>query len=121
LEITVHFKLTNSASEVHIIDKYFISLPASEAHHDTHPTFASVGFSQTVNPLLNQKIQELVLAGVSEPMEMKRRLKHHALHYLSKSGSPDPNDRAYFPTLDDIRNHMNQAQKTLKLDQEMFP
>jgi len=61
------------------------------------------------------------LAGVSEPMEMKRHLKHHVLHYLNKSGSPDPNDHAYFPTLDDIRNHMDQAQKTLKLslvDQE---
>jgi len=114
-------KLMSSASEVHTVDKYFISSPESEAHHDTHPTGASVGFSQRVNPLLIQKIHELVLAGVSEPMEMKRHLKHHVLHYLSKSGTPDPNDRAYFPTLDDIRNHMNQAQKTLKLslvDQE---
>ena len=114
-------KLTNSASEVRTIDKYFVSLPASEAHHDTHPTGASVAFSQKVNPLLIQKIHELVLAGVSEPIEMKRHLKHHVLHYLSKSGTPDPNDRAYYPTLDDIRNHMNQAQKTLKLslvDQE---
>ena len=106
-------KLTNSASEVRTVDKYFVSLPASEAHHDTHPTGASVAFSQKVNPLLIQKIHELVLAGVSEPIEMKRHLKHHVLHYLSKSGTPDPNVRAYYPTLDEIRNHMNQAQKTV--------
>ena len=40
---------------------------------------------------------------------------------IVKDSLPDPNDYAYFPIIDDIRNHMNQAQKTLKLslvDQE---
>jgi len=101
--------------------KHFISLPTSEAHHQTHPTGTSVALVQKVHPLLIQKIHELVLAGVSESNEMKRHLKHYVLHCLSKDDPPNPNDRAYFPTTGDIRNHMNQAQKTLKLslvDQE---
>ena len=34
---------------------------------------------------------------------------------------PDPNDRAYFPSLDDIKNHIGKAKRALQLsvvDQE---
>ena len=78
------------ASTVQTTDKYFVSLPTEEAHHQ-------------------------------ESIEMKCHLKHYVLKCLSKDESPDPNDHAYFLTVGDIRNHMNQAQKTLKLsliDQE---
>ena len=67
------------------------------------------------------KIHELVMSGVSESIEMKHHLKYYVINCLCKDRPPNPNDRAYFPTLGDIRNHMNQAQKTLKLslvDQE---
>ena len=109
------------ASMVQTIDKYFISLPTEEAHHQTHPTGASVALAQKVHPQVISKIHELVLAGVSESIEMKRHLKYYVTNCLCKDSLPDPNDRAYFPALGDIRNHMNQAQKTLKLslvDQE---
>ena len=109
------------ASKVLATNKYFVSLPTCEAHHDTHPTGTSVAFAQKVHPLLIQKIHELVLAGVSESIEMKHHLKHYALHCLSEDGPPDPNNHSYYPTLGDIRNHINPAQKTLKLslvDQE---
>jgi len=64
-------------------EKYFVSLPTEEAHHQ-------------------------------ESIEMKCHLKYYVLNCLSEDESPDPNDRAYFPTVDDKQNHMNQAQKTLK-------
>jgi len=110
-------KLCNveEASTVQTTDKYFISLPVQEAHHQVHPTGASVALAQKVHPQVINKIHELVLAGVSESIEMKRHLKYYVVNCLSKDGPPDPNDRAYFPTVGDIRNHMNQAQKTLKL------
>ena len=100
---------------VQTIDKYFISLPTEEAHHQTHPTGASVALAQKVHPQVISKIHELVLAGVSESIKMKHHLKYYVTNCLCKDSFPDPNDRAYFPALDDIRNHMNQAQKTLKL------
>ena len=120
-QLTDELHTEEGASKVLTTNKYFVSLPTCEAHHDTHPTGTNVAFAQKVHPLLIQKIHELVLAGVSESIEMKRHLKHYVLHCLSEDGPPDPNDRSYYPTLGDIRNHINQAQKTLKLslvDQE---
>ena len=49
-------KLMSSASAVHTVDKYFISLPASEAHHDTNPTM-----TQTPQVLLLDFLRELIL------------------------------------------------------------
>jgi len=40
---------------------------------------------------------------------------YYVMNYSRKDGPPDPNDHACFPTVDYIRNHMNEAQKTLKL------
>ena len=120
-QLTNELHREEGASKVLTTNKYFVSLPTCEANHDTHRTGTSVAFAQKVHPLLIQKIHELVLAGVSESIEMKRHLKHYVLHCLSEDGPPDPNDCSYYPTLDDIRNHINQAQKTLKLslvDQE---
>jgi len=51
-------------------------------------------------------------------METKCHLKYYVLNCLSKDGPPNSNDHAYFPTLDDIRNHIHcesQVQKNLKL------
>jgi len=73
--------------------KCFISLPTEEAHH--HPTGTSIAMAQNVHPQVINKIHELVLADVSESMEMKCHLKYNC---LSKDEPPDPNDRAFFPT-----------------------
>ena len=99
----------------------FISLPSAEAHHSTHPTGPSVALAQKVHPEVIKKIHELVLSGVSETVEMSRHLKYYVTHCLCTDNQPHPNDRAYFPTATDIRNHIYQAQKTLQLssiDQE---
>ena len=64
------------ASTVQTTEKYFISLPTEEAHHQTHPTGASVALAQKVHPQVITKIHELVLSGVSESIEMKRHLKY---------------------------------------------
>lgn len=100
---------------------YFISLPSAEAHHSTHPTGPSVALAQKVHPEVIKKIHELVLSGVSETVEMSRHLKYFVTHCLCIDKQPHPNDRAYFPTTTDIRNHIYQAQKALQLssiDQE---
>ena len=99
----------------------FISLPSAEAHHSTHPTGPSIALAQKVHPEVIRKIHELVLSGVSETVEMCRHLKYYVTHCLCTDNQPHPNDRAYFPTATDIRNHIYQAQKTLQLssiDQE---
>ena len=96
--------------------RYFVKLPTEEAHHKCHPTKGVMGLSQRVHPELIAKIQELVSIGTVEPVEIKRLLKHHAKHYMMCANNmPDPNDRAYFPTLDDINNHIARAKRVLQL------
>ena len=69
-----------------------------------------------MHPELIAKIQELVLIGTVEPLEFKRLLKHHAKYYIMCANNmPDLNDRAYFPTLDDINNHIARAKTVLQL------
>ena len=102
-------------------NNFFVSLPAEEAHHKCHPTKGIMGFSQKVHPELIAKIQEFVSIGTIEPVEVQRLLKHHVKHYMCVGNLPDPNDRAYYPSLDDIRNHVAKAKRALQLsvvDQE---
>ena len=108
-------------SHVEIVKKYFVSLPTEDAHHSCHPTRGIMGLSQRIHPELINKIQELVCAGTTEPIEIKELLKHHVHHYMCAEQLPDPNDRAYYPTIEDIRNHINKAKKSMQfsvIDQE---
>ena len=106
---------------VQVIHKYYINLPTEEAHHKCHPTKGIMGLSQRVHPELVAKIQELVHAGTTDPVEIQRLLKHHVHHYMCTGNLPNPTDRAYYPTLDDIRNHVSKAKRAMQLsviDQE---
>ena len=101
--------------------KYYVSLPTADAHHTCHQTQGIMGLSQKIHPELINKIQELVSAGTTDAMEMKRLLKHHVNHYMCTDHLPDPNDRAYYPNMEDIRNHINKAKKAMQysvIDQE---
>ena len=102
--------------------RYFVKLPTEEAHHKCHPTKGVMGLSQRVHPVLIAKIQEFVSIGTVDPVEVQRLLKHHVKHYMMCADNmPDPSDRAYFPTLDDIKNHIARAKRVLQLsvvDQE---
>ena len=80
-----------------------------------------MGLSQRVHPEIIAKIHELVSIGTIEPVEVQRLLKHHVNHYMCAGSLPDQNDRAYFPCLDDIKNHIGKAKRALQLsviDQE---
>ena len=80
-----------------------------------------MGLSQRVHPELLAKVQELVHAGTTDPVEMQRLLKHHVHHYMCTGNLPNLTDRAYYPTLDDIRNHVSKAKSAMQLsviDQE---
>lgn len=110
-----------SNEDVKIAHKYFISLPTQEAHHKCHPTKGVMGLSQRVHPEIIAKIHELVSIGTIEPVEVQRLLKHHVNHYMCSGNLPDPNDRAYYPCLEDIKNHIGKAKRALQLsvvDQE---
>ena len=59
-------------SHVKIVKKYFVSLPAEDANHSCHPTRGIMGISQQIHPELINKIQELVGAGTTKAIEIKK-------------------------------------------------
>ena len=80
-----------------------------------------MGLSQKVHPEIIAKIHELVHASMIDPVEVQRLLKHHVHHYICTNQLPDCNDRAYYPSIDDIGNHINKAKRAMRLsvlDQE---
>ena len=91
-----------------------MSLPTLEAHSD-HVCEISRGYSQRVHPELIHQIHELVLQGITDSNEVKRALKFHVKHHLSKINGIQPNDddRSYFPTLRDIQHHIYIAKSRL--------
>ena len=81
---------------------YYVRLPTEEAHHMCHPTKGAMGFSQRIHPELITKIHELVQTGVTDPTVVQRLLRSH-VHSQMHTNPPDPNDRSYFPMVDDVR------------------
>ncbi len=97
---------------------YFVSLPANEAHEQTHPVGQQAGMAQKVHAGVIQKINELVKQGITDARTVQRCLRAHV---QSKYVQADQDDRAYYPILSDIQNHIYSAKKGMefsKLDQE---
>ena len=90
--------------------------PAHRGNPSQMPSYKEDnGLSQRVHPELLAKIQELVHASTTDPVEIQRLLKHHVHHYMCTGNLPNPTDRAYYPTLDDIRNHVSKAKRAMQL------
>ena len=101
--------------------KYYVSLPAEEAHHKSHKTGGMHAMAQRVHPKVIMKIHELVGAGISEVSEVKRALKLYITKELCPTDLPNRDDRAYYPTNHDLSNHIHKAKSQLqlsKLDQK---
>lgn len=51
-----------------------------------------------------------------DPYEAKKALKHYVNEVMCAKGpKPDPDDRAYYPIIRDIRNHIYKAKRALDL------
>ena len=95
--------------------KFYVLLPKPEAHHVHHDTSGAVALAQRIHPNLVDKIKELVTEGVTDTSEVKRSLKNYVIHVLCPQEKPNETNRTYFPTNDDIRNHIYRAKKSLEL------
>lgn len=47
--------------------------------------------------------------------EVRRLLRHYVMNDLCRECLPDPNDRAYFPIDNDLKNHIYMAKRALQL------
>ena len=72
-----------------------------------------VSMEEWMHAELIAQVQELVPAGTTDPAEVQHLLKHHVPHYKCTDNPPNPNDSAYYPTLDDIQNHISKAKSEM--------
>ena len=76
--------------------------------------------AQRIHPMLSQKIALLVREGATSPQEIRRALREYVRSEL-KENCPSYTNRSYFPTIEDIRNHIYTARLGLdfsKFDQD---
>ena len=110
-----------SATDVKCDTRYYVVLPTKEAHHKVHPTDGAIGYAQKMHPKISMKIHNLVSEGITNIPEVTRALKYYVNHILCPDSKPSTSDRAYYPTVEDIRNHVYRPQKICQLshiDQE---
>ena len=93
---------------------YFVSLPTNGAHKG-HKCGQESGMAQRMHPMVSQKITLLVREGATNPQEVRRALREYVRSEL-KENCPSPTNRSYFPTLEDIRNHVYTAKQGLEFD-----
>ena len=106
--------LMENGVKLKIQQRYFVSLPTNEAHEKVHPTGITGGMSQRVHPMISQKIEDLVKEGITDVQEVKRMLNYFVKTDM-KENLPSKNNRAYYPTNNDIRNHINVAKTAIQL------
>ena len=101
--------------------KYFVILPTAEACHLCRPTGRELVMAQGVHTRIKQKIRELVLEGIYDPLEVQHHLNHYVCHSLCSEQPPDRLDRAYYAELQVIHSHVSKAERSIQLsvqDQE---
>ena len=106
--------LIDNAAELKTQQRYFVSLPTNEAHEKVHPTGIAGGMSQRVHHKISQKIKDLVKEGITDVQEVKRALRFFVKTDM-KENLPSENNRAYYPTNTDIRNHIDAAKTAIQL------
>ena len=112
-------KALQEGEQVKVITMYHVSLPTNEAHKG-HKCGQESGMAQRMHPMVAQKIVQLVREGATNPQEVRRTLREYVRSEF-KENCPSTVNRAYFPTLEDIRNHIYTAKQGLefsKFDQD---
>ncbi|CAN7947606.1 unnamed protein product, partial [Ixodes hexagonus] len=90
--------------------------------HTEHDFSEIINFGQTVDVSVSQRIRDLVREGITSVPEVKKCLRYY-VHDVLFAGKqpPDVSCRAFYPTNDDIVNHIQVAlrqERCSDLDQE---
>ena len=91
------------------ISMYHVSLPTNGAHKG-HKCGQKSGMAQHMHPMVSQKIALLIREGATNPQEFRRALREYVQSEF-KENCPSTVNRSYFPTLEDIRNHIYTAKQ----------
>ncbi|XP_073407627.1 calcium-responsive transcription factor [Dendrobates tinctorius] len=83
--------------------------------------------SSRLHPYVAEKIRELVARGIDEVYAVRKQLRKFVERELFKPDEiPERHNLSYFPTVNDLKNHIHEAQKALGngeliCDQETIP
>ncbi|XP_026218442.1 uncharacterized protein carf isoform X2 [Anabas testudineus] len=109
-----------AGKEVTIENRFYISLPLQKTHTN-HSPCGQYDEVHSVHPQVIRQIDQLVAEGVTTIRNVRAALKQYVQTTMSDIVAPDEQDRAYYPTLKDIANHIYKSkvkQQILKLDIE---
>ena len=104
--------------------KYYIKIPLCHIHK-YHPLGAAATINHCVDKRVIEKINQMVRKGVTRPNEVKRCVEKFVERDLfvniPSCERPKKTNRKYFPTREDLHNHIARAitsTKSSKDDQE---
>ncbi|XP_007904077.1 calcium-responsive transcription factor isoform X2 [Callorhinchus milii] len=123
--------------------RWYVQLPTPQAHqyHDQEgvylqpppppspPPFVAVEeedigavdendtLSSRLHPRVSEKIRELVAQGLDQVYTVRKQLRKFVERELFKPDDvPERHNLSYFPTVNDIKNHIHEAQRALQRD-----
>ena len=113
-----------TTANVPTMTRYYVKLPFCSEHHG-YPIGASATINHCVDRRIIRKIYDLVQKGVTRPDEVKRCLdefvEREVFADVAPQDRPKRSSRKYYPTRQDLRNHITKAiaaSKYCKDDQE---
>ncbi len=107
-----------SDDKIKTLTKCFVSVPSNEAHEKTRPVGQHAGMAQKLHPTVISKINKLEREGITDVRTVQQCL---GMHVQSQYKHANHDDRAYYPIISDIQNHIYSTKKGMdfsKLDQE---
>jgi hypothetical protein len=87
-----------------------VSLPLNSSH-DKHKVCPESAFANRLHPNIIAKIYSLVESGIILVPHVRRALRNYVDHELVKEHGVKPQsfDRRYYPTRNDVKNHVHRA------------
>ena len=117
-------KRSSTTTSLSIVMKYYVKIPLCHIHK-YHPLGAAATINHCVDKRVIEKIYQMVRKGVTRPDEVKRCVEEFVERDLFANipscERPKKTNRKYFPTREDLRNHIARAitsTKSSKDDQE---
>ncbi|CAH3020845.1 unnamed protein product, partial [Porites evermanni] len=102
----------SSAMTINTVMHYHLKIPLS-TEHQGHPIGASASINHCVDRRIINKIYDLVGKGVTRPDEVRRCLEEYVeremFATLPPQERPKKSNRKYYPTRQDLRNHITKA------------
>ena len=116
--------LNSEGNTVTTTTRFYVKIPLRVVHTG-HPVGASASYNQTVDKRIIEKIYDLVSRGVTRPDEVRRCIDEYVerelLSTIPAAARTQKSNRKYYPTQQDLRNHITKAisaHKYSKDDQE---